>query len=312
MAGVAIAEQLRAASGEGLDVVGFLDEYVPLGETLLPGITVVGRPGDLVRAPNGNLADEYILVSEALPHERLREFTHLMVSRDGPVVRMAVTSSDLLTHGVSIAERAGVPLVTLQRANVAGLDAVMKRALDIAGAGVGLALMAPALAAITLQACLSGQRPILARHSVYGAGGKREDLWLLDREISGSLLLRGVPTLIQVFLGRLSLVGPRPIPWTPNEQIPPALWLIGAKPGLTGPWRLSGPDASLADQAVQDLTYIRTYNIWEDVRLLWESLRRMRRASQEHELGRWQDRPATLFSTTYHGPRLIEPTALQR
>jgi lipopolysaccharide/colanic/teichoic acid biosynthesis glycosyltransferase len=188
----------------------------------------------------------------------------------------------------------------------------MKRTLDIVGAGLALALTGPALAATILGAYLAGVRPILVKHSIYGAGGKKEDLWLLSREISTSLLLRGVPTLLQVITGRVSLVGPRPIPWNPDEHMPPALWLISAKPGLTGPWRLSGPNASLADQAVQDLTYVRTYNVWEDVRLLCESLRRMPRTRQDGELGRWQGRPGSPAPATYHGPRLIEPSALQR
>src|SRR5262245_35622467 len=131
--GVALAEQFLASRAEGIDVIGFLDEYLPLGQQLLDGVSVIGRPGDLTRGYVGSV-DEYVFVPEALPHERLEQITRLMVERDGPVFRMAVSSRDLLTHGVLVMERGNVPLVTLQRACITGFDAVLKRGLDLCGA----------------------------------------------------------------------------------------------------------------------------------------------------------------------------------
>ncbi|HLZ08637.1 MAG TPA: hypothetical protein VKT80_08625, partial [Chloroflexota bacterium] len=46
--GVAIANQLTASETEGLDVVGFLDAWVPVGVRLTGDIAVIGRPEDLV------------------------------------------------------------------------------------------------------------------------------------------------------------------------------------------------------------------------------------------------------------------------
>jgi lipopolysaccharide/colanic/teichoic acid biosynthesis glycosyltransferase len=230
----------------------------------------------------------------------------LMVSRGGPVVRMAVTSSDLLTHGLTLGERAGVPLVTLQRATVRGLDAVLKRALDIVGACMGLVLMGPPLIMMAAASRRGPFRSRFVRHCVYGADGERVDLWLLSPRICGTPLFRGVPTLLRVLTGQLSLVGPRPVSWTSNAPLPPAQWIIGAKPGLTGPWRLTGPDSSIANQAVQDLTYIRTYSIWEDLRLLCESIRRVGFDHKASTLARWEECAMTPSATSYHVPRLIQ------
>ena len=78
--GVAIAEQIASARDEGLDVVGFLDEYLPVGQQLFDGVSVISRPGDLWRGLANELGEEYVLIPQALPHERLEEITRLMVS----------------------------------------------------------------------------------------------------------------------------------------------------------------------------------------------------------------------------------------
>jgi FlaA1/EpsC-like NDP-sugar epimerase len=132
--GVAIAEQLRAAGDEGLDPVGFLDEYLPLGQPLLGNGAVIGRPADLVRGDAAHLADECVLVPQALPSQRLEEISRLMASRDGPVLRMAVSSSGLLTQGMLLVERGGVPLLTLPRARRGGPKAALRLVPDLVAA----------------------------------------------------------------------------------------------------------------------------------------------------------------------------------
>lgn len=289
--GVALAEQFRAAEGEGIDVVGFLDEYLPVGQALLPGLAVLGRPGDLVTHERAAGVDEYILVPQALPHERLEEITRLMIARQGPVLRMAVNSSSLLTHGVLVTQRSSVPLVTLRRARISGLDIVLKRGLDIVAAVLGLLLLSPLTLAALVRAVARGRGRTLIRHRISTVGGAGATFWLLDPEVSGSLVTRGAPALLAVLCGHLSLVGPRPSPWASVEPTR-ALSLAAVKPGLTGPWRLSGPHASRESQALQDLSYVRNYSIWEDMRILWLSARRLLvRAGPDDGLVRWLDEP---------------------
>jgi lipopolysaccharide/colanic/teichoic acid biosynthesis glycosyltransferase len=280
--GVTLAEQFRASEGEGIDVIGFLDEYLPFGEELLPGVGVIGRPSDLVDGNRDADVDEYILVPQAMPYERLEEVTRLMVSRDGPVLRMAVNSRDLLTHGVLVTERSHVPLITLQRARLSGMDVVLKRALDVCGAVAGLIMMAPLLVWALAASSLAGRRPLLTPQLIFARGGGTTRLWLLAEGVNEHLPIRGAPALLAVLAGKLSLVGPRPRACEPGEHEPRGLWVTSLPPGLTGPWRLSGPNASIQDQALQDLAYVRNYSIWEDLRILWQSAR------PGALLGRWQ------------------------
>jgi putative colanic acid biosynthesis UDP-glucose lipid carrier transferase len=287
--GITLAEQFRAADGEGIDVVGFLDEYVPVGQELLPGVPVLGRPTDLVKHSRADIADEYVLVPQALPHERLEEITRLMVACDGPTLRIAVNSTGLLTHGVLVTQRSQVPLVTVQRARLAGLDMVLKRAADIVVSSLVLLIAAPLVLVALGRAYLAGNHSLFESHLVQTTRGKAR-IWLLASSVSRWLPVRGAPALIPVFLGRLSLIGPRPIPSDDGTADVQGLWATAVKPGLIGPWRLSGPHASLEDQAIEDLTYVRNYSVWEDLRIAWQSVRRLVRPGPEAQLGRWQDR----------------------
>ena len=108
--------------------------------------------------------------------------------------------------------------------------------------------------------------------------------------------------MLSVLTGRLSLVGPRPAIWNSDEPDLRALWLTAVKPGVTGPWRLSGRDASLVEQTVRDLTYIRNYSIWEDVRIVSESIRRLKYGHLQTLLGRWEASGAH----DSHSARLME------
>lgn len=288
--GVAIANQLQAAENEGLDVVGFLDEYIPLGEKLVGSAAVIGRPGDLVRGKVNPMVDEYLLVPQALPHERLEEITRLMVSRSGPTLRMAVSSSDLLTHGVLVAQRASVPLVTMKRARITGIDALLKRTLDVVGATVALIGLGPVAVILATYGRMRTHRSGLVYQAVRGEYGGRTGFLLFSEQTVAWAPLRGVPALLAVLAGRMSLVGPRPVTLDParfartGDQP-----LTAVKPGLTGPWRLSGPDASLSDQALHDLAYVRDYTIWEDLRIIGQSVWMLRRDRSGPLLARWRE-----------------------
>jgi lipopolysaccharide/colanic/teichoic acid biosynthesis glycosyltransferase len=281
--GIAIAEQLAAARGEGLDVVGFLDEYLPVGQQLVDGVSVIGRPSDLLRGLASDLGEEYVLIPHALPHERLEEIMRLMVSRNWPTVRMAVSSRDLLTRGVLVTERAGIPLLTIRRARITGLDAILKRAFDIFGASLALIVTAPVVLVVLTLMAVHDRSPLFIAQRVHGAGSGTVKFWLLGSNSNGSQVLRGVPALLAVLSGKLSLVGPRPV--RPGQE--PPFWqhsgLTAVRPGVTGPWRLEGPRATPADQVIRDLAYVRDYTIWEDLRIVWETIR-----SPRGGLARWR------------------------
>jgi lipopolysaccharide/colanic/teichoic acid biosynthesis glycosyltransferase len=79
-----------------------------------------------------------------------------------------------------------------------------------------------------------------------------------------------LPQLINVLMGDMSLIGPRPpIPYEVEEY---QLWHTGrfdTTPGMTGLWQVSGKNRLTFDQMVRlDIRYIRKQSFWLDLKIL--------------------------------------------
>lgn len=185
-----------------------------------------------------------------------------------------------------------------------------KRGLDSVGALTGLLVMAPVMLAIALALLASRQRPLFVHHRL-GVGGEvfpclkfrsmhpdAEDRllrllasdeqakseWLSEQKLTndpritqlGAFLRRTnldeLPQLINVLVGHMSLVGPRPI--VVNEVVRYGTLyptIATARPGLTGLWQVSGRHRLSYERRVElDLQYVQTASIRTD---LWIILR---------------------------------------
>jgi hypothetical protein len=112
-------------------------------------------------------------------------------------------------------------------------------------------------------------------------------LRLLSSDVAACSPVRGTPSLMNVIRGDLSLVGPRPRLWEPGRSATAPISLTPIAPGLTGPWRLVGPDTAPQEQNLADLTCGRNYSIWEDFRILWRTALCLLRAGLSLGPGRW-------------------------
>jgi lipopolysaccharide/colanic/teichoic acid biosynthesis glycosyltransferase len=80
-----------------------------------------------------------------------------------------------------------------------------------------------------------------------------------------------LPQFINVLMGQMSLVGPRPP--VPYEVEAYDIWhrrrLLEAKPGITGLWQVCGRSRVKFDDMVRlDLKYARTWSPWMDIKIL--------------------------------------------
>jgi lipopolysaccharide/colanic/teichoic acid biosynthesis glycosyltransferase len=184
--------------------------------------------------------------------------------------------------------RGNVPLLALEKARITGVDRVLKTVLDRGVAAALLLAAAPLLAVLLAVGCLRRCRPLWAPQRVLGLAGRPVGLRFFGPWLEGHRLLRSLPVLVNVLRGEVSLVGPRPQLAMPD---PPAKLgiLLAVKPGLTGLWRLAPTDAPQPDW-YDDLWYVRNYTIWEDLRILYQTLWRLRQPNGMARAGlcRWQ------------------------
>lgn len=95
------------------------------------------------------------------------------------------------------------------------------------------------------------------------------------RVIPGGVWLRALgldelPQLINVLLGDMSLVGPRPcLPYEYEHYLPRHRGRCGTLPGLTGLWQVSGKNKTTFEEMMElDLRYVRTKSLWLDISIL--------------------------------------------
>lgn len=100
----------------------------------------------------------------------------------------------------------------------------------------------------------------------------------IDSRISAILRktsLDELPQLWNVFVGDMSLVGPRPILENQKEEYGEVLSsYVSVRPGLTGLWQVSGRNETSFKQRVKwDAWYIKNWSLWHDVVILFKTAR---------------------------------------
>jgi lipopolysaccharide/colanic/teichoic acid biosynthesis glycosyltransferase len=123
------------------------------------------------------------------------------------------------------------------------------------------------------------KRFISGKASTDGQGGKQAPVFKItnDPRVTpiGRFLRRTsldeLPQFFNVFIGEMSLVGPRPP--IPYEVECYDIWhrrrLLAVKPGITGLWQVSGRSKVAFDDMVRlDLKYARSWSIWLDIKIL--------------------------------------------
>jgi exopolysaccharide biosynthesis polyprenyl glycosylphosphotransferase len=307
--GQAIAEQLKANSKAGIWIAGFADDELARGSQLLPGISVLGSIDSVATLVRHHGIQEIIVASTALSRERLLELFQSFGTADDITIRLSSGLYEILTTGVEVQEIGNVPLLSVNKVRLTGIDMFLKRVLDLVVSSFVLLVSWPFMLAIAAAIKLDSPGPVFYRRRVVGVSGKLFDALKfrtmyvdadarlahdpeLRREFEenyklksdprvtrmGRLLRRTsldeLPQLFNVLWGQMSLVGPRMI--TSEERTRYGKWrmnLSTVKPGITGLWQVSGrSDVSYEERVTLDMHYIRNFSIWLDMHLLWQTI----------------------------------------
>jgi lipopolysaccharide/colanic/teichoic acid biosynthesis glycosyltransferase len=295
--GLAIGQQLHGPRERGIELVGFLDDYLAVGSEVTtngrhtPGdpFTIIGHPRDASHVAASLACDVLVVVPGALTWESQQRLAQLQGAK-GLDVRVAPTHYEVSTGAVEAAPLGYIPMLRLLPVHLTGVDAIVRTSLDVLVAAVLLTTAAPVLTALVMVARLRGIQPLLTSRAVLGERGRLVTLRVLDPAVTQRLILRGLPALIAVLRGDMALVGPRPLTVEEAALHEPWLGLLtGVKPGLIGPWRLMHGITSPEEMLLADVWWVRNWTVWQHLFVLFQVAIRIVAGSQPHQgLVRWE------------------------
>ncbi len=198
--------------------------------------------------------------------------------------------------------------------NADSVELVIKRAVDLAVALAALVLLAPVVLAVALLIRLDSPGPVLFRQVRRGHRGRPfrmlkfrtmvadaerrlGDLESCNESAGGVLFklrrdprvtrlgrflrrssLDELPQLINVVMGEMSLVGPRPLQLRDSDRlraVDPRGYArrLLVLPGLTGPWQVGGRSDLDYEQMVQlDMDYVANRSLGRDLQIIGKTL----------------------------------------
>ncbi|MDI6858520.1 MAG: sugar transferase [Dehalococcoidia bacterium] len=307
----AVALHLNAPKSKGIRVVGFLDDYRPLGSRVTDGLSVLGDPRSAFKVAREQGASAIVIVPHAIGWESYRDLLEMATENEGIRIKVAPGLQHLVLMGAQMTDSSFLPIVRLQPLRITGLNAVLKRSLDYVGSLLLLVFAGPVVALGWLASRLGGGGPVLLRQAVIGRKKRPFTLltiaapsgppppgllpglaWACRNRISSGRLAK-LPNVLNVLGGHMSLVGPRALPEMERLEEDWMRNLLLVRPGLTGPAAGSSGRDGLEEQTLKDVAYVRNYSLWLDLRLLFASFKRM--------LAGERSVPASYTSVHIHG-----------
>jgi exopolysaccharide biosynthesis polyprenyl glycosylphosphotransferase len=202
----------------------------------------------------------------------------------------------------------GLPLLHVEEPTISGVGWLLKGLFDRLAAFFGLLLISPILGIAALAIRLSSPGPVFFRQERAGRGGDTIRVWkfrtmyvdaeerlaeLLGSNETDGLLFKmandpritpvghflrktsidELPQLINVLLGEMSLVGPRPLPVRNEQFAGDVRRRMLVRPGITGLWQVSGRSNLSWEDAVRlDLYYVDNWSLAFDFMILYKTL----------------------------------------
>jgi exopolysaccharide biosynthesis polyprenyl glycosylphosphotransferase len=290
-----VEHAIRRSPGLGYEVVGMVSRD---SEGEKAGVPVLGTTDELPSLIASESIDEVII---ALPEATSAEILPIISDchRAKVATRVYPSVFQLITSDLSIGHLGGLPLLTVRDTVLRGWRLTLKRSMDVIGSAVGLVLLSPFMLLVAILIKLDSKGPafytqermgldekpfqmIKFRSMKEGAEDETGPVWAVKEDPRRTRLgafirrfsLDELPQFINVFMGEMSLVGPRPERPVFVEQfkqiIPRYVERHQEKAGMTGWAQVNGlrGDTSIVERTKYDLYYIENWSILFDLKIL--------------------------------------------
>ncbi|MEK6276645.1 MAG: sugar transferase [Actinomycetota bacterium] len=302
----ALARKLAVHPETRLVAIGYLDDGSTAsadagGPSELPWL---GSVSDMVPVAAAHGAERVLIADNDLTTAQVREVI-TDCKRCALGLTMVAPHASMLGPGTELNRLGELPLLDFRFADASRSTLMMKRLLDLVLASTLLVLLAPLMLVVALLIKLGSRGPVFFRQVRIGAHGKPFSMWKFRSMVSDAekrlpavvdlgtlsepafkvrgdpratrvgrvlrrLSLDELPQLINVLLGHMSMVGPRP-----EEEAVVRLYderqrmRLAVKPGITGPMQVYGRgDLSFEERLALERDYLDHLSIAGDLKIL--------------------------------------------
>jgi len=292
----------------GYEVVGFVDDNPEKGTVDMGPFKGLGGIERLPALISELQVDEVIVT---LPWMHHRKIMSILAQCERQQVRARIVPDlfQMRLSRVNIEDLNGIPILGMRDQTISGFNLVLKRSIDFTVSLLGLIVLSPLLAAISVAIKLDSAGPVFFKQTRVGRGGKEFTMYkfrsmhqeaeaqLAELESQneakgpwfkirsdprctrvGRILRRTsldeLPQLYNVFLGEMSLVGPRPpLPREVSKYQPWHHKRLEVSPGITGLPQVSGRSNLTFDEtALLDIYYIQNWSPALDTMILLRTI----------------------------------------
>lgn len=293
VSGVRAMQKIQDHPEVGYRVVGFLDDDPAKAGTEIGRAKVLGSRRDFRRIVEREDVGEVIIAIPSMAH---KEILNLVMEVEELDVRFRIVSDlfGVLAHETKIDLIEDVPIFDLKSGKADTQYETLKRVLDLSLCLLALPVLAALHLFIALAIKLDSPGPALFTQERVGRSRKNFKMYKYrtmyidtpkyavapktgaDPRITkvGKFLratsLDELPNLINVIMGDMSLVGPRPeMPFIVDTYEEWQLKRLDVKPGVTGLWQILGrKDLPLHENLEYDFYYIKNRSLSLDLSIL--------------------------------------------
>ena len=293
-----LTDLIRRRPMHGYHIVGYVTSQREEGEGG-NGFAVLGDIAELEGLLKTHRPDVAVYALPDQGGKRLRRVLNL-TDQHGIALKIIPGFSDLITARGKVESMDGIPILTIRDIPTReGFNRVFKRSFDIAFSGTFLLLFSPFFLLISALVKLSSSGPVLIKQERVGLDNrpfnmlKFRSMYVQDpnKEFSAwttkddprvtpigkwlrKLSLDETPQFINVLLGRMSVVGPRPErPYFVEQfrdQYHHYMRRHAVKAGITGWAQINGlrGDTSIQERIEADIYYIENWSFWLDLKII--------------------------------------------
>ena len=298
-----ILQTVRQSPGLGYRPVGFIAGEATAGGQQIDGLPVLGALETVGRIIEKYRVGELIVAEPGLSH---REILDLVARCEKSQVSIRVFPDvfQIMTSEVAIGDISGLPMVSVRDLALRGWNLTIKRGLDLVVSSLAMVALSPVLLvlAFVVKASSPGG-PVFYVQERVGLDGRpfpcikfrtmcpdaetgTGPVWASQsdprRTRLGAFMRRfsldELPQFINVLLGEMSVVGPRPERPYFVEQfsrvVPRYLERHKEKAGITGWAQVHGlrGNVSIEERTAYDLWYVEHWTPWLDIRIILRTI----------------------------------------